>query len=51
MQTVTVEEIQKLLKHNDDGYKVFHAAIGVLPKVVGDKATASNYPFRYAKAK
>jgi hypothetical protein len=48
---VSPDEINKLLKHNDDGTSHFTASIGALPKVVGDKVTVSGFPFRYNEAK
>ncbi|MDR0871593.1 MAG: SUMF1/EgtB/PvdO family nonheme iron enzyme, partial [Planctomycetaceae bacterium] len=48
---VAPEEINKLLKHNDDGTGRFTASIGPLPKVIGDNVKAPNYPFNFTEAK
>ncbi|GHT44324.1 hypothetical protein FACS189454_01390 [Planctomycetales bacterium] len=49
---VPPEEINKLLKHLDDGTSRFTASIGPLPRlIIGDNVKAPNFPFRYPEAK
>ncbi|MDR0391256.1 MAG: hypothetical protein LBH59_05080, partial [Planctomycetaceae bacterium] len=50
-QIVTPQEIKKLLKHNDDGSRRFHASIGPLPKITPDNIKAKNFPLKYNDAK
>ncbi|MDR3232417.1 MAG: SUMF1/EgtB/PvdO family nonheme iron enzyme [Planctomycetaceae bacterium] len=51
IKPVPPEEINKLLKHNDDGSKQFRASIGPLPAVKGDNVKAQGFPFAYTEAK
>ncbi|MDR2170919.1 MAG: SUMF1/EgtB/PvdO family nonheme iron enzyme [Planctomycetaceae bacterium] len=45
------QKIKELLKHNDDGVRLFHASIGPLPRVISDNVKAKNFPFKYDEAK